>query len=115
MAQHSSEARRLRRDLDRELAAVSAETGEPMAWNAVELQIIGAIVDAIDRKVALEADLAAADDAKARVALSGEIRLTEGHVERLLRRIKTELPQPESKRTQKARAAANVRWNRSVS
>jgi hypothetical protein len=53
-----------------------------------------------------------ADDDKALVKLSGEIRLLEGHAARLLKSIRIDMQsaKADSNRTIKARAAANARW-----
>ena len=53
MARHTSEARKMRRDLDGLLAAVSEETGVGLQWDAAELGILDMISAGIDRKVAL--------------------------------------------------------------
>jgi hypothetical protein len=67
---------------------------------------------AIDRKVDLSADYAVATDAKIRVKLSAEVRLLEAHIARLLKQVKTELPTPTSRVSEKARNAALVRWQK---
>lgn len=111
MARHSAEANRIRRDLDRELAAVSAATGKRLAWDTAESAVIQQIVSSIDRKVHLERTLAAVlDDPALYVKVSGEIRLIETHVARMLKQVKPEVPKRDSTRTQKARAAAQARW-----
>ena len=110
MATHSSEARRLRRELDKQLDAAARQSGRSLRWSPSELQLLELITDAIDRKVDLQKDYAAAEDAKARVQISTEVRLLEGHIERMLRRVKVEVPQPVTRRSQKARDAANARW-----
>ena len=112
MTGHSSEARRVRRELNAELASTAAASGQALEWSAAERQILALTASAIDRKCDLATDYAAATDAKGRVKLATELRLVEAHIERLLRRIKTDIPQPESTTTQKARMAANTRWNR---
>jgi hypothetical protein len=76
MATHSSEARRLRRDLDKQLALAAAASGRQLRWSPSELELLELITAAIDRKVDLQADYAAADEAKLRVKLSAEIRLS---------------------------------------
>lgn len=112
MAHRSSEARRIRRELDKQLAAVAVATRQPLTWTPEEVAVLDMISNVFDRKALLEARLPVADDDKALVKLSGEIRLLEGHAARLLKSIRVEMPKtaPESKRTVKARAAANVRW-----
>ena len=109
---HSAAARRVRRELDAQLAASSAQSGRSLQWSAQDREILTLIAAAIDRRVDLAADYQAAEEPKVRVKLSAELRLLESHTERLLRRIVTELPQPMSVRSQKAQAAAFARWNR---
>jgi hypothetical protein len=115
MARHTSQARKVARELDKLLAAVGDETGVELGWDATEVEIIGLIMAAIDRKVALSSDYENADDAKIRVKLSGELRLTETHIARLLKQIKPAMPpavatRPTTQRSGKARLAAQARW-----
>jgi hypothetical protein len=114
MARHTTEARKTARQLNELLAAVSEQAGIELAWDATELEVIGLIMAAIDRKVGLTDDYAAATEAKTKVKLAGELRLTETHIARLLKQIKPSAPQPVSKRSSKARAAANARWSKAV-
>lgn len=72
--------------------------------------VLSLIQAAIDRTCDLQRDYAAAEDAKTRAKLSAELRLLEANVERLLRRVKTDVPAPMSRRSQKAQAASLVRW-----
>jgi hypothetical protein len=46
------------------------------------------------------------------VKLSAEVRLLENSVARLLRMVHTDIPQPATSTTVKARHAARVRWDR---
>ena len=110
MAAHSPEARKYRRDLDKLLAQVAVASGRQLAWSPTELLLLDQIMDAIDRRVDLAKCYAVADHADARVKLSSEQRLLEGHIERMTRRVTVELPKPVSRRSEKARHAANVRW-----
>ena len=96
---------------------MSDETGVELAWDATEVELIGLIMAAIDRKVALTNDYENAADAKVRVKLSGELRLTETHIARLLKQVRPAMPpavsrQPTSatRRSAKARLAAQARW-----
>jgi hypothetical protein len=107
--QHSAEALKLREALDAELA--SAAAGRELVWSAAENQVIAGVMDAIDRKVDLQQLYDGAFDPRMKVKLSAELRLTENAIGRLLGQVKTDLPQPESLRTVKARAAARVRWD----
>src|ERR1700754_3865844 len=77
MAHHSSEARRVRRELDKELAATAAATGRNLVWSAADHQVLELISAAIGRKVDLSQDYAATQEPKTRVKLSAEIRLIE--------------------------------------
>ena len=78
MAIHSSEARRMRRELDKLLAAVADEADDELTWDAADLELIDLLMAAIDRKVRLSADYAtASDDLKLSLKLSAELRLTE--------------------------------------
>jgi hypothetical protein len=56
---------------------------------------------------------AAEDDVKAKLKLSAEIRLLEQAAARLIRGIETEIPEPASLGTIKARRVARARWGRS--
>jgi hypothetical protein len=109
---HSPEARRIRRELDKQLAAVSAATRQTLTWTPEEAAVLDMLSNVFDRKALLEARLPVADDDKALVKLSSEIRLIEGHAARLLKSIRIEMPKAktESTRTIKAQAAANARW-----
>lgn len=107
---HSPEARKVRRELDKELAAAGAASGRDLVWSAAETQVLGLISAAIDRKVDLSADYAAATGANVRVKLSSEVRLLEGHIARLLKQVKTDIDEPVSRVSEKAQMAANVRW-----
>jgi hypothetical protein len=112
MATHSAEARKLRRELDKQLGAAARQAGRPLRWSPSELQVLDLITDAIDRKLDLQKDYTAAEDSKTRVQISTEVRLLEAHIERMLRRVKVEIPQPVSRRSQKAAEAARIRWSR---
>lgn len=110
---HCTEARRVRRELDRQLAEAGAASGRSLSWTAQDKQVLALLASAIDRKNDLQADYAsAADEPKTRIKLAAELRLCESHIERLLRRISTQVPQPMSRRSQKAQAAAFARWSR---
>jgi hypothetical protein len=114
MARHTAEARKTARELDKLLAAVGDQAGVELVWDATESEIIGLILAAIDRKVGLTVDYTTATDAKSKVKLAGELRLTETHIARLLRQIRPAVSAPVSKRSSKARAAANARWSKAV-
>jgi hypothetical protein len=67
--------------------------------------------DAVDRRVDLAAAHADAGDVKDRIKLSRELRLQEMAVQRLLSKVSTAAPVPESLRSVKARRAVNRRWH----
>jgi hypothetical protein len=107
-----AEARRVRRELDKQLAASAAASGRDLVWTAQDRVVLSLIAGAIDRRRDLTADYAAATEAKIRVKLSAELRLLEAAVARLGKQVDTEIPEPMSRRSQKAQAAARVRWAR---
>jgi hypothetical protein len=111
---HCPEANRVRRQLDAELAAVSKRTGRTLEWGAAERETLSLITDALDRKADLAKMYATSHDAKVMVKLAGEIRLIESHVSRLLKTVKAEAPAPVSRTSQKASAAARVRWDKEL-
>jgi hypothetical protein len=116
MAIHSSEARRMRRELDKLLAAVADEADDDLTWDAADLELIDLLMAAIDRKVRLSADyVTASEDLKLSLKLSAELRLTETHIARLLRQVRPVAPAPRrsaptSTQSGKARKAAQSRW-----
>ncbi|BBY44267.1 hypothetical protein MCEL_25620 [Mycolicibacterium celeriflavum] len=66
------------------------------------------IACAVDRKVDLSQQYADTDDPKLRIRLSGELRLLQAHITQLLKQVKTNLPAPPSRTTQKASQAART-------
>jgi hypothetical protein len=101
--------------LEAELVEKSADhglaVGEVLGWSAGEAAVLEMIADTVDRKADLsEQYRAAADDPRLRIKLSGELRLLESNVARLLKQIKTELPPAPSPTSQKAKRAADTRW-----
>ncbi len=106
------EARKIRRDLDKELESAAQRSGQNLVWSAQERAVLDLISDEIDRKVALFSAWEESTDAKVRVRLSGEMRLLEQSVSRLLKQIKTDLPARPSNKTMRAQRAANTRWDR---
>jgi hypothetical protein len=106
---HTSEALALLAELDAELAENSADRGllEPLEWSAAERAVRESIACTVDRKVDLWARYRASDDDKVRVKISGELRLLETSLSRLLKSVDTDLPAEKSAR---ASHAANARW-----
>src|SRR5262249_55494523 len=100
--------------LDTELAENSEDRGligdDALSWSAAERAILDLVADAVDRKVDLYARYLASDEDKVHVKLSTEIRLLEASIARLVKQIKTDLPEPSSRVSQKASHAAHVRW-----
>ena len=70
-----------------------------MAWSAQDRELLALIASAIDRKCDLQRDYAQAVKATLRVKISAELRLTESHLERLLKGVKTDVLQPMSRRS----------------
>jgi hypothetical protein len=60
----------------------------------------------------LDAAYAGASEPKVKAKLAVEIRLQDAALARLLKQVKTGVPQPESLTTLKARRAVNIRWER---
>jgi hypothetical protein len=114
MARFNAEARKTARQLNELLAAVSEQAGVELAWDSTELKIIDVICAVITRKQELNDAYETAPDAKTQVKLAGEIRLTESHLARLLKQIRPEPPKPVSRRSSRAREAANARWSRTA-
>ena len=108
----SPEARKVLRELDKELASSSARLGQNLEWGAAERAVLGLIASNFDRIADLRAAYEEAAEVKVRVTLSTELRLLETAVARLLRQVRTDIPAAESQRTVAARRAANARWDR---
>jgi len=106
-------AQQLLAALDAELADAAKRAGSDLVWSAGELQVLGMLADAVDRREEMsEAYEAAEKGSGAQVRLATEIRLTEQSIGRLLKLVSTEVPQPISVVSQKAQRAANARWTR---
>jgi uncharacterized protein YqeY len=108
----SAEARKVLRELNAELTSTSVRTGQQLLWSADEAQILELIASTIDRKCDLTGDYEQADTPALRVKLSGELRLLENSLARLLKQVQTEVPAPMSSVSRKAQKAANTRWDR---
>jgi hypothetical protein len=109
--EQSSEARKVLRELDAELASASKRAGKTLVWTAADRALLTLIASNIDRRVDLAALYSAAEDVKSRVKLSAELRLLEGSLARLLKMVRTDVPEPESQVTIQARRAAMRRWH----
>lgn len=109
---HSAEAVALLQKLDAELAENAKVLGKALKWSASETAILELVADTIDRRGELQGLYESTKDDKLRLKLAGELRLIEAALARLLAKIKTDLPEPPSKTSRKAAAAARVRWDR---
>lgn len=114
MSKRTSEAQRLLDELDTELAANATRAGTTLSWSASERQIMAMIADSVDRRVELAAAYDQAEEVKDRIKISREVRLQEMATMRLLGKISTAAPAPESLGSIKARRAANARWHPSA-
>lgn len=115
MAARSAEARKVLRELQKELDAAAGRSGQNLVWSAQEAAILGQIASVLDRKHDFLAAYEAADEVRVRLKISAEIRLLEGLAARLVRLVKTDLAEAESLTTVKARRAAQRRWERDAS
>jgi hypothetical protein len=113
-APKSAEAQALIAALDSELAASAKATGRELVWSAQELDIIGMIGAAVDRRVELRAEYAqcSRQELAVKIKLAAELRLLEGSISRLHRQVSTEIPAALSITSLKAQRAANARWDR---
>jgi hypothetical protein len=112
MAAKSAEARKVLRELDRELSEAGSSKGVNLVWSAAEASILAQIASVLDRKSDFLAVYEDAPDVKTRLKVSAEVRLLEGLAARLVRLVRTDVAVPESMTTKKARRAANRRWDR---
>jgi hypothetical protein len=97
--------------LDDELVAATAEElGQVLEFSAAE-NVVRELIDCtVDRRQDLWARYHASDDTRERIKLSAETRLLETSLARLLRQVNPDVPEPQSRVSQKAAAAAAVRW-----
>jgi hypothetical protein len=112
MAKDSAAARKMRRDLEAQRAAVSATVGRQQSWDACELQLIDQLCGHLNRQTMLQAELDLAPDTKARVKVSTELRLTGQAIAALVKQLKPKVPasKPSTPRARQAQRAANMRW-----
>jgi hypothetical protein len=109
----SPEARKIVRELRKELREAGESVGVELVFSAAEELLIEQICNILDRKHDLNAAYDAADDVELKVKLSTEIRLLEGAAERLIRRVNTEPPvaaKPQSRVSKQNQRAAEKRW-----
>ncbi|HET7073796.1 MAG TPA: hypothetical protein VFI55_06910, partial [Mycobacterium sp.] len=98
------------------LDAAGKARGQRLAWSPAEQHQLEVLADAVDRRTMLSVafDGLPVDNVKDRVRLSGEIRQLDRLATNLSRQIDAGLnpKTPDSRRTVKAREAANVRWGK---
>ncbi len=114
MAARSPEARKVLRELDKELVQAGSRLGQALVWSAQETAILAQISSILDRKHDFLAAYEAAEDTPLRLKISAELRLLESTAARLVGQVKPDVPAlvRESFSTKKARKAANARWER---
>lgn len=112
MAAKSAEARKVLRELDRELSEAGRSKGITLVWSAAEASILAQIASVLDRKADFLVVYEETEDVGQRLKLSAEIRLLEGLSARLVKQVRTDLAVAESSTTRRARSAANARWQR---
>ncbi len=115
----SPEAQRVLDALDDELDAASETLGAELVWFAADVEVLDLIAAHVDRRADLEKRYKAtpAKDARLKIALSTELRLTEQGLSRLLKTIEMGIPtgedsKPLSAKTIKAQHAARTRWKK---
>lgn len=109
---HSPEAQKLLDRLESELAAAGARAGTTLSWTVAECEMLEMLARTVDRRTELAARYAKVRDTKTKLKVSVELRMLDNTVTRLLKNIKTDVPEADSLTTIKARRAANVRWDR---
>lgn len=114
MTAKSPEARRVLRDLNKELELASQSRGQQLVWSAQESAILDQISSILDRKSELLRLYGDARSVKNKLKISQELRLLERAAASLVTQIRTDLPAAESLRTVKARRAARARWDRNT-
>lgn len=110
----SAEARKVRRELDKELESASKRSGRKLEWSAAEravLDLISACLDRISDLKAAYQSAVEAGEVKVMVKLSTELRLSEQAAARLLKQIRTDLPAAPTATSRRAQRAANARWD----
>lgn len=109
---HTPAAVKLLADLDAELAASGAASGQRLSWTVRDEELRSILASTVDRRAHVAAVYQKATDPKRIVQLSNEIRQLDKAVGNLLKEIRTDVDAPESITTQKNRRAANIRWQR---
>lgn len=109
---HCREAQAVIDALNSEMASHADLLGQPLKWSAAEAAILELIAETFDRRADIQRRYEAADDDRAAVRFSAELRLLEQSAARLLKQVRTEPPAPRSLRSVKAARAAHARWDR---
>ena len=110
----SEAARQVVGALNAELAANAKSRGVALSWSPAEQELLRQLGETIDRRediAAAYANVIAKDDPRTLVHLSQEIRQLDRQAAATMAALETDVPQPESLTTQKARMAANTRWS----
>ncbi|WP_139361775.1 hypothetical protein [Mycobacterium sp. 96-892] len=106
----SAEARRIMRELERELESASQRANKKLSFTATERATLDLICANLDRISDLNEAYLEATEVKVRIKLSTEMRLLEASAARMLKGFKTDLPGAETQKTRSARRAADIRW-----
>lgn len=109
---HCAAAQRILAALDNELQENAKRRGKSLSWSAGDIELRNMLADSVDRRERIQGVYDSTTDAKVLVKLSCELRQLETKIARLLATIKTDVPQPETLTTVKARNAINTRWQR---
>ncbi|MCH9732274.1 MAG: hypothetical protein K0U84_21835 [Actinomycetia bacterium] len=99
-------------DLDAELARASEREGGELVWTAAEREVLAMIANTVDRREALKKRFVNSRDVKTAAKASGEIRLLDSLMIRLLKQVQPSVPAPMNATQLKNQRAANVRWAR---
>jgi hypothetical protein len=110
--EHCAAAMELLARLDADLAANAKRRGIDMFWETGDIEARKILADTMDRREKVQQLWGEATDPKRVVPLSNELRQLDSAVQRLLASIKTDIAEPESLTTIKARRAASTRWDK---
>jgi hypothetical protein len=113
MEKHSVAAQELLATIDAAALKNAKKRGHTeISWNHVETQQREQLAGLVDRAEVVEELFDTATDPALKLKASQELRQINKAIDSLLSAIQVDEPLPESRRTQKARAAANARWSR---
>lgn len=108
----STAAQEILAALNDELAASAKAAGRELVWSAAEMDVLGMICAAVDRRVELTAAYDECETTDSKLKIATELRLTEAAIARMYKQVSTDLPAPMSAVSLKAQRAANARWTR---